>query len=553
MTLHIYKYSLSLLVAAALSVAGLVSCSDKDMPGNVVPEKPEASEPDPSMAFDGYSIGLSIGLDEPSAIAEVTDYDDYIETKDHFRVFFFDHEGKFLVNTMDRTVTPLGTDDDGRKKFFVRIPMNYIIDRDNNQFDVEALKKKLREKPFKIAIIANWPNPIGNPDSQVQNEKTPRYPNWGWNHSVLNPEVNRDSLKTIHDFHFLASPAQNNYYKENEKVFGFLQKDGKMGITVDWFEEKEGELIGKMPLETEDFFIPMYGVQDYPELGDHWKEGTTFNLSVNSVLTDSSDGNTEIVSTYSGKDLLLIRSVAKVEVYMNYKPEGGLKLYNVNRTARCEPVDVSTPIEENWPYQSLGDIRHDLPIKRNNTEELCEWYLIGNHGKTYNSSITTLDSYQNWLSWFYGTWTEAGQGFNEMNKPEGPYPHVFNPDINKVTSVKFNEERPNGEWFKYVLYLPEVYMDDLSVAGNRSSEPLIPYVEYKNQEGKNLRFYFSDSQPTKGIDPKSVVEECDLWPILRNHIYTFYVIEEENKETPTSIQVRARVMDWGYNRLTNQW
>lgn len=470
------------------------------------------------MPCEGYELGFPVVLDDiPSGVDEEIDYDDYVETKDHFRIFFFDKDGNFLVNTMDRTVTPLGTDDKGRKKFYVRVPVNYIIDREDKVIDVEAFKNKLKSDNFKIAVLANWPNPEGSTDENASfNEQNPRDPNWGWKNSILNPNV--EDLKTINDFHHLQ------YYYEG--IYSVYAKDGKISKTVDWVDS-EGN--GKMLSEQYNILIPMYGVQDFPAL-KNWQEGSTYNLSGESDTDDNSE-----------KNIYLLRSVAKIEVYLPQKPIE-IKIHNINRSARCEPMDVFTPTNKIWLKEDeFIDHTSQLIDDNNDLNSLCEWYRIGNHGL-----YSTSSSKDNWLPWFYSSW-HLGVNNESDTSIDLSYPHIFNENIDNVESVSMTWQRSTGEGELYVIYVAEKYMDAYSL--DESSEPLIPYVEFKYNDSSSIsRFYLTDTQPSS-TNIEDVVK-APLWPIMRNHVYSFYVSEGG---IPTILEIRARVADWGYHRLNNEW
>lgn len=561
MKINFQRYISYLLAVFAVLSFSLGACTEKniEMPDDIPTDKGEIEK-----EFPGFSLGVAVAEDVPSGVAEEMDYDDYVETKDHFRVFFFDKNGQFIVNPMDRTVTPLGTDDKGRKKFYVRIPMNYIEDRENHIYDVEALKYKLRHEPFKIAILANWPNP----NSEIPDK---RYPNWGWNESVLNPaEYLEDGtvrkIMNINDLHHLQ---ENEFYKNNQDALGFVMEGGQMGIKKDWIiEEKSGngETIFKGKPVNENSLIPMYGVQDFDELGDNWEEGSTFFLSPVSDLEIIGDDDID----YNYKDIFLIRSVAKIEVYLSDQVNN-VRVYNPNRYSFCEPVDVTSPSEKYWPYQD-GDIDHGslLNTNSNDINKACEWFMVGNHKSWFDSTNSGTD-YKAWLSWFYNSWkftpwkkdilsgNFSGWDFSNINVPETEedsptspkYPHIFNPDFNRIEYAEFNEEGQVDGWWKYTIYMPDTYMVDPAKPGDNTAKK-IAYVQYEKKNGSKLRFYFADSQPKDNTEEE--VLKVPLWPIVRNHKYTFYVRESEVTETPTIVEIRARVSDWGYNKLDkNQW
>ena len=520
MNLKQHKYSLQAFLYSVFCVSLLVSCTDE------VKNSTETDERFPSEAMPcvGYELGLPVVLDaadEPSAVDELTDYDDYVETKDHFRVFFFDKDGKFLVNTMDRTVTPLGTDNQGRKKFYVRIPVNYIVDRKGNIIDVEEFKSRLKKNSFKVAILANWPNPEGSTDENATfDEKNPRFPNWGWEESCLNPNV--VSPKTINDLHHLID------YQTG--IYSSFTKEGKISNTVDWVDNE-----GKGKQVSENFLIPMYGVQDYPALTD-WEEGSTYNLSGISDVDDNAE-----------KNIYLLRSVAKIEIYLP-KEAAEIKIHNINKSARCEPMDVFTPTNKIWLKED-NKIYHTSKLTdvKNNLKELCEWYRIGNKGLFCQSQST---DYAEWLEWFYKAWSEDGSSSDGLARAAlTDNPHIFNENVDNVEMVDIEYVRSTEEGELYVIYMPEKYMDHPSDLKSQDSNPVIPYVELKYKaEDSYSRFYLTDDQP-ESTRLQDVVQ-APLWPIMRNHVYKFYVREQETS-LPTILEIRARVAEWNYEKIIN--
>ena len=543
MTFNLKKYKLFYFLSI-LFLFSSVSCAEKELK----PSSQLTNEDKTEFDCDGYELAFSVAMDGSTGTrSEFADYEDYVETKDHFRIFFFDKDGNFLVNTMDRTVTPLGVDNAGRKKFYVRVPFNYIIDRQGNAFDVDMLKTKLKEQNFKVAILANWPNPEGSNDENASfEEQNPRDPNWGWWNSILyktqydkltdeeKSSATEPDVKTINDFHYLsnASTSKNTTWIEETR-------DGESNL-----------ISSKGIVPSANVFIPMYGVQEFNPIGDYWKAGSTFYLSDNFSTGSERKDQT---GKYTGKDIFLLRSVAKIQVYFPYKVSD-VRMYNVNSLANCEPIDVSTPTSEIWHYED-GQIDHEPKIYKPSgvSSQDCEWFLLGNHGYVYNSNNDSLED------WFKGC-------LNPTDNSKR-YPHIYNENKSLVEWVEFTQEDDDAidtedeisgiaeVWYKYVLYIPEKYMDSLGASG----EPIISYIEFKALEGnskdKTLRFYLADEQPTaaQAKNPQTVIEYCHLWPILRNHNYTFFVAESEDEKAPTTLIIRARIRDWGYKKLENTW
>lgn len=860
MKFNFQKYCLNALLMLSLSTVALTSCVDEKLE-NPAEKDPGADSID--MTYDGFSVGFSVSMDAVQSGRASSDFDDYVDTKDKFRLFFFDKYGRFLFEAIDRTVTPLGLDDYGRKKFFVRIPLNYVVDREGHSFDVNKIKDQLRDDDFKIAVLANWPNQAvssgsssededgeDDDDNNVESDVTvvKGEPNWGLADSYLNPEATATSVKNINDLHHLVADGNYNGTStgtrpQKQDVYDFVMENGMMGVKTDWVKnrefsnkdaaesyiindwnpaDKDGEqLTGrphytnlrylwnlaaavnykpenpedpepdwnypdcnkyfdskekwvtawvnrnmldlskwlakdlggtgekfidgkddakftyypiegaekyedsnddtksgiKLPIGSVDFKtnsdnvcygvlrftakasgtvritatapfgnaalqvyrnregsgaksgsvlywnsndsktqtydvsvsgneedvyiycinktnnditynspivinrieylkttylyesdregklpsaefpIPMYGVENFQNLGELWQEGTTFDLSnVSSSINSSND--------YDNKDIYLIRSLAKIEVYLPEKAEF-VYMRSMNRTARCEPMDVETPTSETW-VNEVGDMSHTS----NSSSQNCEWftikkYRLGYSGRTNDSgddiekkNKEELDNYTNWLAWYYGSWASASWNVTETNgtvtatgwdfdahnksyystntvtidseEKSGKYPHVYNPDINRSGFAAFYYEGATANGHKYVLYMPEKNVEDPNYPGITSSIPKVAHIEYRydTNHQDNLdddycyRIYFADTAPTEfkydeyetafeqQLHKQSISSKYGMWPIMRNHIYSFYVTPGGGS-APTTMEVRVRVTDWGYNKIEN--
>lgn len=365
-----------------------------------------------------------------------------------------------------------------------------------------------------------------------------------------------------------------------------------------------------IPSETNP--IPMYGVQNFEALGEDWISGTTFDLS------NSSTGLTTTVD-YDFKNIYLVRSVAKVELYLKQKA-AYVFMRSMNRSGRCETVDVETPTDELWKetHQISADYK-----------DVCDWFRVKAKGPLYYHNWTSskdnngntkytdtepkdktqLKEYSNWLAWFYGSWAETSwyptylkdaegkrvvtteawdfekndnqkEGINPSDDNNPYYPRIYYPDINRSDFCEFYYEGMENGLHKYVIYVPDKNIDDPNYPGIISSTPKIPRIEYRMNYDHNsnlddnwcYRIYFCDQQPSTGFAKDEYETKFDkelrdhnvisgspgtvglnktygMWPIMRNHIYRFYVEES----LPTQLVVRAAVSDWGYNKIQNDW
>lgn len=272
----IFLKHLLLFFTFFITIGILTNCSDKDL------FEPTDSTVNVEESIPGFSIGFTVKLDKDDftrstyPISDVDKYDNYIDTRNKFRVFFFDKDGRFMFGAIDRTVT--SSQNIGSDTWYVRVPINYIVDRNGNPYDVEELKNYLKTHPFKVAVLANWPNEGKVPseyegsEDDENNESSPgdgidwnyinREPNWGWNESVLNEEaVKAGTVKSINDLHHLV--VDKNYNNEDGKfgpgsdnknrparieAYDFIMGDtdaditsrqGKMGVQCDWVKMRD--------------------------------------------------------------------------------------------------------------------------------------------------------------------------------------------------------------------------------------------------------------------------------------------------------------------------
>lgn len=239
-------------------------------------------------SINGYSIGFAVDLDKAlnTRANDIEAYDNYIDTKDKFRVLFFTDSGDFLFGAIDRTVTYLTDVNDYTKdRWYVRVPVNFLVDRDGNVYDVEQIRKYLKEKPFRIAILANWPNEgklssDGGDDEQKNYTYINREPNWGAKNSYFYSERDRD-LKSIHDLHHLVTDG--NYSDDTRKdrptnldTYDFVMDNGKMGVKTDWVEWVHPEILDESK-------------GDGRAQADYWIRNNYSPLSGNSILDSHYD------------------------------------------------------------------------------------------------------------------------------------------------------------------------------------------------------------------------------------------------------------------------
>lgn len=353
-----------------------------------------------------------------------------------------------------------------------------------------------------------------------------------------------------------------------EDVYIFTYSDTDAVIyAIEWICDRflaDTDREGIAPSEEQP--IPMYGVQEFPALDD-WKPGTTYDISADP--TDKTKALTPIS---------LIRSLAKVEVYLQRKPSH-IYMRSMNRMLRCEPMDVETSTSETWK-DNHGD---------KTDTKYCEFWDIQGYGALFGNGSeikddSELNQYQLWLSWFYGSWKnwewdfKSHNGNTTVNVPPSSgdgynrYPRIFNPVIQRSDFAHLLESEDNtgAGNYKYILYLPDRNISDANNPGHVTSTAKVPHIEYRyDNYGNSLednnchRIYFTDYSKKfttgksindlKSTDFDDYEQDIDflnsLWPIMRNHVYRFYVGGDGSYEQT----IRAEVSDWGYQKVEFTW
>ena len=337
---------------------------------------------------------------------------------------------------------------------------------------------------------------------------------------------------------------------------------------------------------SKDHPIQMYGIQQYTKLGNYWKKGMLFNLSDFNNLS-------LVESQYPGyQKIQLMRSVAKVELRLpNSFNAHNVYLRCSNRRARVEPVDLSTSTSNIW-LDKVGVNGDGLKYEFENIHKAMIAEKI--HPFLYKGT----DNYQERLAWYYGSWATGGNVFGvpvPEEDEEYPFPRIINPRIERSDFVRFIKVGDaEGIYTKYVLYVPEKFIDDPNTKGRLGDKPKVCHIEFRRGEGMNgmaadpsinvdddycYRIYFTKngfySNGGKNQYPsfkKEVLKDAegnDLkdengnlqygdyitwenhyendvdnlrnhWPIIRNHIYSF-VVEDANQKV---IVMKLEVLPW---------
>lgn len=258
------RATLALMVAGCFLGSTLQGCTD---------ELKLTDESDPnSIEIEGDCLAFTMKLDRALSTRDGEDtgsinsaaderYDNYIDTQDKFRIFFFTEQGDFLFGATDRVVGNLGTGDYNADYWYVRIPMTMIVDRDNQEYDIDKIKSYLKNHKFKIAVLANWPNggEKVNPADWDDSEGTPTgtenpsstlkgHPKWNWSNSILNKDAHPDSIRNINDLHHVyndlyysdaASGRFASYRSFMEHVTSGNEPGYYMGEPTDWVKMRD--------------------------------------------------------------------------------------------------------------------------------------------------------------------------------------------------------------------------------------------------------------------------------------------------------------------------
>lgn len=340
-------------------------------------------------------------------------------------------------------------------------------------------------------------------------------------------------------------------------------------------------------MPSSDYPIPMYGIQHFAPIKDYIMTDFIFNLSDKNENTHLPDA---LRDTYPFKFVYLLRSVAKVElrfkksVFKNNMPEH-VMMRVMNRTARCEPMDVINPTEWIWFGSEALKDQHSQPNSFTGNYETIpadarpntfvgadnEFYNIIKFGPLHQDKSA---DYKSMTTWFYGNWAEQGSNpatnplyyphtpwpftGTTLNSGTGiPYPRIFNTRIDRSDYCRFhripNKIIKGEEYICYLMYSPEKNIDDADTKGDLNVRPKVQHIElrftnmndvmnfddsdcywiyftdYSANNGKLRSYYRGYSNRNGGYYSYDDAESYDpdflklLQPVLRNCHYVFTI------------------------------
>lgn len=386
-----------------------------------------------------------------------------------------------------------------------------------------------------LRIVAKKADGVENASIGIQKRK-----DYGNGNSNLSQRPNTGTLtEDFQTFEIPISPVSgeiNPEYMPGEPLDIYIYSVGGAVdfAQIEYYEDRrlydtdrQGVLVDK------DHLIPMYGIQEFAAIGGYLTPGETLNLS-------------EPGHTYPHKKVYLLRSLAKVELYLpaDWNPTH-IYMRSNNRTNRCEPMDVSTPTEILWNGGTYNGHRFD-GVK-------AELDRIQDYGSFYKAGEKNLTVYQNKLSWFYGAWQERNNdevnektwafNYNSIPTNSGDYPRIYNARINRSDYTLFRKMETKDGYTRYILYVGEKNIEDPNTHGEMDDSPKVPHIEMRFNginDDANLddndcyRIYFVRKQPdierSEMDDYETKLE--DPYPIMRNYIYRFKVTGINSKGNP---------------------
>lgn len=285
--------------------------------------------------------------------------------------------------------------------------------------------------------------------------------------------------------------------RETIDVSSFGNLDYKLNPEFEGTRDSRGWNFRKTRLPSEDYPIPMYGIQEFAPISG-WKKGTTMRLN----RVEKED-----------KPISLLRSVVKLELIIpiNAVPTDVVLFYS-NIYARCEPMDVWTPTDQIW-YGDNNNHNHNgyCDIDRLKNIEPADslkgrMTKFDDPGFEDNSYAASYNLYQQRIAWLYGIWwkAEKWKKFDQYSHIKldkaADYPRVFNPCMQRNNMVYVEKTYEDIQGAHYIVYTGERNINDpsnLARVGNRGDgNPTVLYwcLVYDNE---NKTHYLGDGEGAK--------------------------------------------------------
>lgn len=192
--------------------------------------------------------------------------------------------------------------------------------------------------------------------------------------------------------------------------------------------------------------------------------------------------------------------------------------------------------------------------------------------------------------WNYGAWFDwwTENAFNNLvseadvaalNTAQLPYPRILNTRVHRSNYIRFIEvgsmKDPDGnvysanDYYNYILYVPEKNLDDADDQGNVTTNPKIAHIELRFDgisEEDNIddlgsyRMYFLHKDSPLWKQNHHQIENYinnnrdkmkDLYPIMRNTIYTFTVtnIDRSTASGDVNFQICGAANRYTYSNI----
>ena len=538
MSREIKRFLFPMLLAAA---GMLAACTD-DPTGAELDDRAEE-------VYEGDVLKITVTLDNMGGaatradlhptVAELKRLESYVDPE-KFRVLVFDDEDRFLFESKSRWIKQLDPSSD-HSIWSVAIPLYTYGNDGSKDFDWRwsEIRTALTTASFKIAVLANRPEVDIMPEMS-DNDISSQFDNSGPHWTVVNTvagATDASQIKTVFDLHhsqydpIYENKGNDSNWSENGYAFimGTTEK-GKpaLSATSSWVDfsndDAEGKYVKKNPnnakegyyltedeyepgpglgknrdprgwnfrksrLPDETYPIPMYGIQQFePLIG--WKKGTTIDLN------RSTD-----------KPIALLRSVVKLELVVpklatakkGVEYPTDVVLFYSNIYARCEPMNVWTPTDRVWA-DATG--RHDgvcdMDIIISNAQQGRITVSADYDDARSNNPSGSFTRYRQRIGWYYGAWWQADKWpqlntyLSSYNKQTTKFPQVFNPCIQRNSSVYVEKTYEDADGYHYVVYTGERNVNDPSSLSNMGSDgsgsPTVLYwcVVYDTENNKNF-------------------------------------------------------------------